>query len=124
MATYEVAIDDVGVGRATDLLPLVQETVPEAVLQDVYNGAAVVGLNRLCSHIPSRIPTAEDIEYVDGIDTSLINVTVSADDMERAESLADSLSVSPNRVIGSATMTGLALLRGTDTMLPPFTVVE
>ncbi len=112
MPNIAVNIDADGIARAAALLPIVQATVPLADLDYVYNGAAGVGLNRLCSTMPTRVLDGADLTPVASSGVVLTTFDLDAANTARAAAKALSVGLLTQSMVSAAVATGLALLSG------------
>lgn len=120
MPNIAVNIDADGIARAAALLPVVQLTVPLANLDYVYNGAAGVGLNRICSTMPTRELDGTDLTPAASSGVVLTTFDLDAEKTARAAAKATAVSLSTAQLTSAAVATGLALLSGVDP--GPFTI--
>lgn len=120
MPNISVNIDADGIARAAALLPVVQLTVPLADLAYVYNGAAGVGLNRICSTMPTRVLDGADLTPAASSGVVLTTFDLDAEKTSRASAKAASVGLLTQPLISAAVATGLALLSGDDP--GPFTI--
>lgn len=112
MPNIDVNIDADGIARAAALLPIVQATVPLADLDYVYNGAAGVGLNRICSTRPTRVLDGADLTPVASSGVVLTTFNLDAANTARASAKASSVGLLTQPLVSAAVATGLALLSG------------
>lgn len=112
MPNIDVNIDADGIARAAALLPVVQLTVPLADLSYVYNGAAGVGLNRICSTMPTRVLDGADLTPVASIGVVLTTFDLDAANTARAAAKGAEVGYATRVIASAAVATGLALLSG------------
>ena len=119
MPNITINIDGDGLARAAALLPILQVTVPGAVLGDVYSGACAFGITRVCSVATNRVLIAADLTPVASGGTVGTLFDLDATNTAIALAKATALGMTTEQIASAAMATGLALLSGV--VLGPFT---
>ncbi len=120
MPSITIRTDATARARASAILPVVHATNPEYELDDVYAGAARIGLTRLTSQMPGREVHAVDLAPIAGTAVENTAFDLPADLDPIATVLASALFLPKEQVVGAAAVLGLALLSSVDP--GPFTL--
>lgn len=102
---------------AAALLPTVQAINPLITSDDIFMGAARVGLNRLCS--TTRPITAADLAEEPSTEVLEDYRLIDHEDIDRAVVLSAAFGIAHECILSAAARTGMALLAGIDTLLRP-----
>ncbi len=114
MPSITVNTDTTARSRAAALVPIVQVTVPSADLNYLYDGAAGIGLKRICSTMPTRQLQAADLTPVAGSGVAETTFPLSTENYARALVKATALGMTTEQIVGAAVRTGLSLLSSVD----------
>lgn len=114
MPSITIRTDQTARDRAAALLPMVQVTDPAYTIDDVYSGAARIGMTRITSTQPGRAVVAADLATRAGTGVADTTFDLAADLDTLAGSRATGLGLPKAQVVGAAVILGLSLLSGVD----------